>query len=133
MDGNTKTQNDRAGLRLMPLSEVAMGEVKMTTSGYALEFGQTMGLVYNAITPSGTNKLRGDVRYRFRRTPFSDYAFFSTNNPRTPDNKPQDVVNTVTASSGGPIVQNKVHYYAGFERTYRDLTSVFNLTPELVS
>ena len=133
MDGNTNTQKDRAGLRLMPMSEVAIGEVKVTTSGYAPEFGQTMGLVYNAITPSGTNRLRGDVSYRFRRTPFSAYPFFSTITPRTPENKPADVVNTVTASSGGPIVQDKVHYYAGFERTYRDLTGVFNLDPALVA
>ena len=39
----------------------------------------------------------------------------------------------MTASSGGPIVQDKVHYYAGFERTYRDMTNTFNLTPELVA
>ena len=102
MDGNTNTQKDRAGLRLMPMSEVAIGEVKVTTSGYAPEFGQTMGLVYNAITPSGTNKLRGDVSYRFRRTPFSAYPFFSTINPRSSENKPADVVNTVTASSRRP-------------------------------
>ena len=133
MDGNTNTQKDRAGLRLMPMSEVAIGEVKVTTSGYAPEFGQTMGLVYNAITPSGTNKLRGDVSYRFRRTPFAAYPFFTTITPRTAENKPKDVVNTVTASAGGPIVQDKVHYYAGFERTYRDLTNTFNLTPELVA
>jgi carboxypeptidase family protein len=133
MDGNTNTQKDRAGIRLMPMSEVAIGEVKVTTSGYAPEFGQTMGLVYNAITPSGTNKLRGDISYRFRRTPFSAYPFFSTINPRSPENKPKDVVNTVTASAGGPIVQNKAHYYAGFERTYRDMTGTFNLDPALVA
>jgi Carboxypeptidase regulatory-like domain len=133
MDGNTNTQKDRAGLRLMPMSEVAIGEVKVTTSGYAPEFGQTMGLVYNAITPSGTNKLRGDVSYRFRRTPFSAYPFFSTISPRSAANKPADVVNTVTASSGGPVVQDKIHYYAGFERTYRDLTGTFNLDPALVA
>jgi hypothetical protein len=133
MDGNTNTQKDRAGLRLMPMSEVAIGEVKVTTSGYAPEFGQTMGLVYNAITPSGTNKLRGDVSYRFRRTPFSAFPFFTTISPRTSENKPADVVNTVTASSGGPVVQDKVHYYAGFERTYRDMTNTFNLSPALVA
>jgi hypothetical protein len=133
MDGNTNTQKDRAGLRLMPMSEVAIGEVKVTTSGYAPEFGQTMGLVYNAITPSGTNRMRGDVSYRFRRTPFSAYPFFSTINPRSPENKPKDVVNTVTASAGGPIVQDRVHYYAGFERTYRDMTNTFTLTPDLVA
>jgi hypothetical protein len=133
MDGNTNTQKDRAGLRLMPMSEVAIGEVKVTTSGYAPEFGQTMGLVYNAITPSGTNKLRGDVSYRFRRTPFAAYPFFTTITPRTSENKPKDVVNTVTASAGGPIVQDRMHYYAGFERTYRDMTNTFNLTPETVA
>jgi hypothetical protein len=133
MDGNTNTQKDRAGLRLMPMSEVAIGEVKVTTSGYAPEFGQTMGLVYNAITPSGTNKLRGDVSYRFRRTPFSAYPFYSTINPRNSENKPKDVVNTVTASSGGPVVRDRVHYYAGFERTYRDMTNTFNLDPALVA
>jgi carboxypeptidase family protein len=133
MDGNTNTQKDRAGLRLMPMSEVAIGEVKVTTSGYAPEFGQTMGLVYNAITPSGTNKLRGDISYRFRRTPFSAYPFYSTIRPRSAANKPADVVNTVTASSGGPVVRDKAHYYAGFERTYRDMTNTFNLTPELVA
>jgi hypothetical protein len=133
MDGNTNTQKDRAGLRLMPMSEVAIGEVKVTTSGYAPEFGQTMGLVYNAITPSGTNKLRGDVSYRFRRTPFSAYPFYTTITPRTAENKPKDVVNTVTASAGGPIVQDRVHYYAGFERTYRDMTNTFTFTPELVA
>ena len=133
MDGNTNTQKDRAGLRLMPMSEVAIGEVKVTTSGYAPEFGQTMGLVYNAITPSGTNKLRGDVSYRFRRTPFSAYPFFSTITPRSAQNKPADVVNTITASSGGAVVRDKVHFYAGFERTYRDMTNTFTLTPELVA
>jgi hypothetical protein len=133
MDGNTNTQKDRAGLRLMPMSEVAIGEVKVTTSGYAPEFGQTMGLVYNAITPSGTNKLRGDLSYRFRRTPFSAYPFYTTISPRNSENKPKDVVNTVTASSGGPVVRDRVHYYAGFERTYRDMTNTFNLDPAQVA
>ena len=64
IDGNTNTQKDRAGLRLLPVSEVMVREVKVITSGYAPEFGQTTGLVYNAITPSGTNKVRGDVSYR---------------------------------------------------------------------
>ena len=133
VDGNTNTQKDRAGLRLMPMSEVAIGEVKVTTSGYAPEFGQTMGLVYNAITPSGTNKMRGDVSYRFRRTPFSAFPFYTTITPRTPENKPADKVNTVTASAGGPIVRDKAHYYVGFERTYRDMTRTFTFTPALVA
>ena len=73
IDGNTNTQKDRAGLRLLPVSEVMVREVKVVTSGYAPEFGQTTGLVYNAITPSGTNQFRGAGAYRFRRKSFSAF------------------------------------------------------------
>ena len=62
IDGNTNTEKDRAGLRLLPMSEVMIQEVKVVTTGFAPEFGQTMGMVYNAVTPSGTNTFRGDSR-----------------------------------------------------------------------
>ena len=67
VDGSNNTQKDRAGLRQMPMSEVMIREVKVVTSGYAPEFGQTMGLVYNAITPSGTNTFKGQGSYRLQR------------------------------------------------------------------
>jgi len=58
IDGNTNTEKDRAGLRLLPMSEVMIQEVKVVTTGFAPEFGQTMGMVFNAVTPSGTNSFR---------------------------------------------------------------------------
>ncbi len=61
IDGNTNTEKDRAGLRLLPMSEVMIQEVKVVTTGFAPEFGQTMGMVYNAVTPSGTNTFRGEA------------------------------------------------------------------------
>ena len=82
IDGNTNTEKDRAGLRLLPMSEVMIQEVKVVTTGFAPEFGQTMGMVYNAVTPSGTNTFRGEGSYLFRRKPFSAFPFFfgCTNN-----------------------------------------------------
>ena len=76
IDGNTNTEKDRAGLRLLPMSEVMIQEVKVVTTGFAPEFGQTMGMVFNAVTPSGTNTFRGEGRYLFRRKPFSAFPFF---------------------------------------------------------
>jgi hypothetical protein len=121
IDGNTNTQKDRAGLRLLPISEVMIQEVKVVTSGYAPEFGQTTGLVYNAITPSGTNTLLGSASYRFRRKDFSAFPYPFTR-PRTADNKPDTKIDTWTAEAGGPIVRDKVHFFGGFESTYRDLS-----------
>ncbi len=122
IDGNTNTQKDRAGLRLIPMSEVMIREVKVVTSGYAPEFGQTTGMVYNAITPSGTNTIKGSASYRFRRKPYSAFPFFFQG-PRTADTKPDTKINTWTADVGGPVVKDKLHFYFGFESTFRDLSS----------
>jgi hypothetical protein len=131
IDGNTNTQKDRAGLRLLPVSEVMVQEVKVVTSGYAPEFGQTMGLVYNAITPSGTNTFKGSGSYRFRRKDFSAFPYPFTAE-RTEANKPDTKIDTWTAEIGGPVVKDKLHFFGGFESTYRDLSgqSVITITPE---
>jgi len=73
IDGNDNTEKDRAGLRQMPMSEVMIREVKVVTSGYAPEFGQTMGLVYNAITPSGSNRQQGQASHD-RAAEYSDIS-----------------------------------------------------------
>ena len=126
IDGNDNTEKDRAGLRQMPMSEVMIREVKVVTSGYAPEFGQTMGLVYNAITPSGSNRQQGQASYRFQRQPMVDMPFFATTAI-----KPPTKVNIFTADNGGAVVKDRTFYFAGVERTQRDLsgTRVVTITP----
>jgi hypothetical protein len=121
IDGSNNTQKDRAGLRQMPMSEVMIREVKVVTSGYAPEFGQTMGLIYNAITPSGTNTYRGQASYRFQRQSMVAFPFFFVG-PRTDATKPPTAVNVLTGDIGGPIVKDRTHFFAGVERTERDLS-----------
>jgi Carboxypeptidase regulatory-like domain len=117
IDGNTNTQKDRAGLRMLPVSEVVVREVQVITSGFAPEFGQTTGMVYNAVTPSGTNSVRGSVGYRYRRVGLTERPFFLAATARKPDNNLDDV----TATLGGPLVKDKWHYYVGYEHVNQDL------------
>jgi hypothetical protein len=130
IDGSNNTQKDRAGLRQMPMSEIMIREVKVVTTGYAPEFGQTMGLIYNAITPSGTNTLKGQASYRMQRKPFAAFPFF-TQGPHDSDRKPPTDVNVMTADIGGPIVRDKTHFFGGYEHTERDLSggAVITITP----
>ena len=131
IDGNTNTQKDRAGLRLLPVSEVMVREVKVVTSGYAPEFGQTTGLVYNAITPSGTNQFRGAGATASAARPSAPSR--SSSRGRAPtQTRPDTKVDTFTAELGGPIVKDKLHFFTGFESTYRDLSSqsVITVLPE---
>ena len=127
IDGNDNTQKDRAGLRQMPMSEVMIREVKVVTTGYAPEFGQTMGLVYNAITPSGTNAIHGQASYRLQRKPFAAFPFFTANRAT----KPPTDVNVFTIDAGGPIARDRTHYFAGFENARRDFSGgrVITISP----
>lgn len=127
IDGSNNTQKDRAGLRQMPMSEIMIREVKVVTSGYAPEFGQTMGMIYNAITPSGTNTFKGQASYRFQRQAMVSFPFFFVG-PRTDDTKPPTDVNISTVDLGGPIVKDRTHFFGGFERTKRDLSGLSVIT-----
>jgi hypothetical protein len=154
IDGNTNTEKDRAGLRLLPMSEVMIQEVKVVTTGFAPEFGQTMGMVYNAVTPSGSNVFHGQGSYLFRRNPFSAFPFFFGCGSTTPaancpsldsvvaasgkskaDLKPATRVDTGTADVGGPVLRNKLFFYGGWEQTRRDLssTSLITVSPAVVA
>jgi hypothetical protein len=119
LDGNTNTEKDRAGLRLLPISEALVREVKVITNGFAPEFGQTTGMVYNAITPSGTNDLHGSTSFRFRRNPMSSRPFFLSPTARKPDTE----VNDFNASVGGPVVRDKVHFFGAYEYVDRSLVT----------
>ncbi|MBZ2181076.1 MAG: carboxypeptidase-like regulatory domain-containing protein, partial [Acidobacteria bacterium] len=71
LDGANNVQSDRAGIRLMPVSNTWVQEVQQVSNGFAPEFGNTVGTVFNTITRSGTNDLHGEGAFIWRRTPYS--------------------------------------------------------------
>src|SRR4051812_12312049 len=117
IDGNTNTEKDRAGLRMLPISEVLVREVKVVTNGFAPEFGHTTGMVYNAVTASGTNAVRGSASFRFKRNAMSARPFFLAPTIRKPDNEANDVTPTL----GGRITKDKWHYFGAYEYVDRSL------------
>lgn len=117
LDGNNNTQADRGGIRLMPISDTFVSEVQLVTNGFAAEFGNTPGLIMNAVTPTGTNGFHGSASYRFRRTPMSSRPF----NTSPTSQKPETKVDNVTGAVGGPIIKDKWHFYTGYEWVKRDL------------
>ncbi|MGB7068771.1 MAG: TonB-dependent receptor [Pyrinomonadaceae bacterium] len=110
LDGNTNTRGDRAGARLMLISETFVNEVQLVTNGFAAEFGNTTGMIMNIITPSGTNSLRGSASYLFRRPLFYARPFFFS-----AAELPDSVMNNVAVTVGGPIIKDRWHFYFGYE------------------
>lgn len=128
IDGSSATQKNRAGLRMFQPSEVMIKEVQVITSGFAPEFGQTTGMVFNAVSPSGTNVFHGTAGYRFRRKGLASRPFLLA--PTAP--KPDLKIDDFTADLGGPIQKDKWFFYLGYERDRNDLSSgrIITVTPE---
>lgn len=117
LDGNNNTQADRNGIRLMPISEIFVSEVQLVTNGFSAEFGNTPGLIMNAITPAGTNEIHGSASYRFRRTPFYARPFFYN----SPNDLPENKADNPAFAIGGPIIKDRWHFYGGYEYVKRGL------------
>ena len=88
-------------------------EVQVLTNQYDAEYGRASGAVINAVTKSGTNQFRGSFFDFFtgRAVTAKDY-FTRVNNLEKPQVGKQEWGGTI----GGPIVRNKLHFFASVER-----------------
>jgi len=129
LDGSNNTQGDRAGIRLMPISNTFISEVQMVINGFAPEFGNTVGTVFNSISKSGSNELRGEAAYLFRRKNFSAHpALLAAGRP-----KPDLTVDNYFGNAGGRIVRDKLFFFGSFESIDRDLPTTITANPAAVS
>ncbi len=120
LDGSNNTESDRAGIRLIPISETYVGEVQQVSNGFAPEFGNTVGTVFNTITNSGTNEYHGEAGYIFRRTPFSARPKLLPATARTPEVN----VDSYAGDAGGRLIRDKLFFFGSFEHVKRDLPAV---------
>jgi hypothetical protein len=93
----------------------AVREFQVVASGANPEFGRTAGGVVNVITKSGTNAIHGSAFEYFRTEALT---------AATSDGKPLDNFrrNQFGGSIGGPIVKDKLFFFAASEGIREDLT-----------
>ncbi|MHB8875329.1 MAG: TonB-dependent receptor [Myxococcaceae bacterium] len=108
--------NDPAvGILGMPLTMDFIQEVNVITGGYMPEFGRSTGGVLNVVTKSGSNEFHGSV--------FGNWTPGSLEGQRTRVVRDGTTINTERnlwnlgdfgAELGGPIMKDKLWFYAGF-------------------
>lgn len=129
IDGNNNVQSDRAGIRLIPMSNTFVQEIQQVSNGYAAEFGNSVGTVFNTITKSGTNQYHGEAAYLFRRTNFSAApALLGPGRAR-----PETNVDSLLGGVGGPLKKDKAFFYAAWERVVRDLPQPVTAAPSVIA
>lgn len=129
LDGSNNTQSDRAGIRLMPISNTFLAEIQQVNNGFSPEFGNTVGTVFNAITKSGTNELHGEGAYIFRRGPLN--ARPTLLGPNSP--KPKGFLDSVYVNTGGALKKDKLFFFGAFEHVRNDLSTPITVSPATIA
>ena len=124
LDGSNNTESDRAGLRLIPVSDIYVAEVQQVSNGFAPEFGNTVGTVFNTVTKSGANDFHGEGAYLFRRTDFSARPKLLSSTALVPAVN----VDSYSVDGGGRIIKDKLFFFGAFEHVKRDLPGVVTVS-----
>jgi hypothetical protein len=108
LDGINITNPDYGDI-FPEITELDIKEVSILRGGITAEFGRTGGMVVNAITKSGTNDLRGEVRAEYQPS-----SFVAANKNQTVQNTPD--TDFLGLALGGPIVRDRLWFYASASR-----------------
>jgi hypothetical protein len=116
IDGGDNNDDTVGGLlQQFPLE--AIQEFNMITQRYKAEYGRSNGGVMNIVTKGGTNHYQGSWFTMLRDKSMNA----QTETERlTETDKPDYRRYQFGGSFGGPVVQNKAHFFAAFERTQQD-------------
>jgi hypothetical protein len=122
IDGGDNT-DDTIGGALQNFNLEAVQEFKIQTMQYKAEFGRSTGGVLSVVTKSGTNNLSGSAYGFFRNKSLNS----ETESERIAGIGKQDYErNQYGASIGGPIIRDRAHFFATYEKTKRDNQYVVN-------
>ena len=113
--GGTGTPAGQSAVTVTPISLDAIEEFQIVVSPFDVRQAGFTGAGINAITRSGTNSLRGSVFYNTRNQDFAG---------KSPDNFKTKLASFTEKSYGfrlgGPIMQNKLFFFANAEVVRRD-------------
>jgi outer membrane receptor protein involved in Fe transport len=99
------------GTRGNPFPQLAIGEYKVITSNYKAEFDQLSSAAIVAVTKSGTNELEVDGFWdRTTESWRASDPFEARAGRKAPSEQEQ-----YGAAVGGPIVQDRAHYFVTYE------------------
>ncbi|MCX7973310.1 MAG: TonB-dependent receptor [Candidatus Aminicenantes bacterium] len=100
----------------------AIEEFRVITNQFQAEYGNTSGMIWTAITRSGTNEFRGRLSFFYRDETFDDVNYFVNHayyqGPELPKNqyeKPPYEHYLFGGFLGGPIKRDKAHFFLAYE------------------
>jgi len=103
-----------------------MQEVQVKTGGYEAEFGQATGGVINVVTKSGSNLLKGSG-FAYARPHSLESTYDTVQSVEGTVNTVAAKLNDAGATLGGPLVRNRLFFFAAIDPQWQ--TTTFNAPP----
>lgn len=119
---------DALGGQRTALSPDVVAEFQVLSGQFAAEFGRASGAVINVVTRSGANDMRGRVSGLYRNDSLA------ADNPYVgPDERTPFTQKVYSAFLGGPFKRDRAFYFASYERTEADQTTLVTVDPALLA
>ncbi|MBL8190319.1 MAG: carboxypeptidase regulatory-like domain-containing protein [Acidobacteria bacterium] len=114
LDGIDVNETSAGGSNFTPLrmNPDSLQEFQLVTGGFTAELGRSSGAQVTMVTRSGTNEIHGNA-FEFYQTP----RFNARTYPSTINNTPKEqfVQHIFGGSLSGPIIKNKLFYFANLQ------------------
>ena len=111
------TSNQGFSNQAIPPSPDAINQFRVETNNYSAEFGRASGAVVNVSINSGTNQIHGKLWEYHRNTIFNAIGPFAppVNKLTGKSQKPLLIRNQFGGDVGGPILRDRLFYFADYE------------------
>jgi outer membrane receptor for ferrienterochelin and colicin len=110
IDGGVAGQDDSRG---NPFPQAAIQEFRVLTQNFKAEYEQASAAIITSISRSGTNELSGDLFVQWQDGDWTAQNIFSE---RRNEEKPRLDRLQWGGSVGGPIIEDRLHYFLAYER-----------------
>lgn len=127
VNGFDETEGNEAN-RLTRASIDSIQEIDFANSGYSAQVGDSLGPQMNIVTKGGTNAYHGEAFDFFRNDALDALDYFSNTltQPKVPLR-----MNQFGANLGGPLVRNKLFFFANYEGIRQHTTQINALNETL--
>jgi hypothetical protein len=128
--GNNDNFNNGNGGAQARTPVEAIQEFQLLTSQFDAEFGSTSGGIVNAVSKQGTNNFHGVGFFFNQNQAMTSLDYFAKQQNLA---KPEAQQKQWGGNVGGPIVRNKLHFFANLERIDQNRARTININarPEL--
>lgn len=110
IDGGVAGQDDSRG---NPFPQAAVQEFRVLTQNFKAEYEQASSAIITSVSRSGTNEFTGDMFVTWQNGEWTAQNEFSK---RRGEDRPKLDRLQYGGSVGGPIIEDRLHYFLAYER-----------------